>query len=81
MSLHKGRRCFGVRHDYLDGKLTAEHWEDFVTELRTEREAAAAALEQLGIQDHVIRNEATLRDAEAETLEGLQAIRQTLAGS
>jgi len=69
-----------VRRDYLDGKLAAEHWEDFVTELRPEREAAAAALERLGVQAEVIRNEDTLRDAEAETLDALQAIRQTIAG-
>ncbi len=69
-----------VRRDYLDGKLTAEHWEDFLAQLEPEREAAAAALEQLHGQAEATRNEATLRDAEAETLAALQAIREALAG-
>ena len=69
-----------VRRDYLDGKLTAEHWEDFLAQLEPEREAAAAALEQLYGQAEVTRNEATVRDAEAETLAALQAIREALAG-
>lgn len=41
---------------------------------------AAAALERLYGQAEATRNEATLRDAEAETLAGLQAIREALAG-
>jgi hypothetical protein len=69
-----------VRRDYLDGKLSAEHWEDFLAQLEPEREAAAAALEQLYGQAQATRNEATLRDAEAETLAALQAIREALAG-
>ncbi len=69
-----------VRRDYLDGKLTAAHWEDFFTELQPEREAAAAALEQLHAQAEATRNETTLRDAEAETVAALQAIREALAG-
>jgi site-specific DNA recombinase len=69
-----------VRRDYLDGKLTAEHCEDFFAELEPEREAAAAALEQLRGQAEATRSEATLRDAEAETLAALQAIREALAG-
>jgi hypothetical protein len=69
-----------VRRDYLDGKLTAEHWEDFLAQLEPEREAAAAALVQLYGRAEGTRNEATLRDAEAETLAALQAIRKALAG-
>jgi hypothetical protein len=46
--------------------------------LRTLR--AAAALEQLYGQAEATRNEATLRDAEAETLAALQAIREAIAG-
>jgi site-specific DNA recombinase len=69
-----------IRRDYLDGKLTADHWEDFVAQLEPEREAAAAALEQLRVQAEATRNEATLRDAEAETLAALQTIREALAG-
>jgi Recombinase zinc beta ribbon domain len=69
-----------VRRDYLNGRLRPEHWEDFSGQLVPERDAAAAALEQLRAQALVTRNEVTLRDAEAETLAALQAIRQTLAG-
>ncbi len=69
-----------VRRDYLDGKLTAEHWEEFIVQLEPERDAASAALDQLGTQAAVTRSEATLRDAEAETLAALQTIRETLAG-
>jgi chromosome segregation ATPase len=69
-----------VRRDYLDGNLTAEHWEDFLAQLEPEREAAAAALEQLSGQADATRTEVTLRDAEAEMLAALQAIRGALAG-
>lgn len=69
-----------VRRDYLDRKLAPEHWRDFFAQLGPERDAAAAALEQLCAQTETTRNEATLRDAEAETLTALQAIREALAG-
>jgi hypothetical protein len=69
-----------VRRDYLDGRLRPEHWEDFSAQLIPERDAAAAALEQLRAQAVATRDEATLRDAEAATLAALWAIRQTLAG-
>jgi Bacterial extracellular solute-binding proteins, family 5 Middle len=69
-----------VRRDYLDGKLTAERGEEFFAQLEPEREAAAAALDQLYGQAEATRNEATVRDAEAETLAALQAIRGALAG-
>jgi hypothetical protein len=77
---HAEERLERVRRDYLDGRLQAEHWEDFSTQLVPERDAAEAALDQLRTQAEATRNEATLRDAEAETVAALQAIRQTLAG-
>jgi hypothetical protein len=49
-------------------------------ELEPEREAAASALERLRGQAKATRNEATLREADVETLAALQAIRETLAG-
>jgi hypothetical protein len=69
-----------VRRDYLEGRLSAEHWGEFVAELEPEREAASAALDQLRTQDEATRNEATLRDAEEEALAALQSIREALAG-
>jgi hypothetical protein len=69
-----------VRRDYLEGRLSAEHWEEFVVELKPEREAASAALDQLRTQAKATRNEATLRDAEEEALAALQSIREALAG-
>jgi site-specific DNA recombinase len=77
---HAEERLERVRRDYLDGRLRPEHWEDFSAQLDPERDAAAAALEQLRAQTEVTRNEATLRDAEAETVAALQAIRHALAG-
>jgi hypothetical protein len=69
-----------VRRDYLDGKLAAEQWQDFTRELESERDAAVAAVEQLRACADAIEAEDELADAEAETLEALQAIRMALAG-
>ncbi len=69
-----------VRRDYLDGKLSPEHWQDFFAQLAPECDAAAAALKQLHAQAEATQTETTLRDAEAETLAALKSIRETLAG-
>lgn len=60
---HAEERLERVRRDYLDRRLSAEHWEDLVADLEPEREAASAALDQLCAQAEATRNEETLRDA------------------
>jgi len=69
-----------VRRDYLDGELTAEQWQHFTADLEPERDAAAAAVEQLEASVAAVRDEEELADAESQTLEAIQAIRKALAG-
>lgn len=69
-----------IRRDYSEGRLDASDWQSFRDELGAERDAAAAALEQLHAREQAVQAEARIRDSEAETLAELQAIRQTLAG-
>jgi hypothetical protein len=69
-----------VRRDYLDARLEVAQMNEFVAELRPERDAAAAALDRLRARAAELETEEVLRDAEAETRAALQAIRETLAG-
>jgi hypothetical protein len=69
-----------ARSDYLDGKLSPEQWQDSFAQFAPERDAGAAALEQLHTQAEATQSETTLRDAEAETLAALKSIREILAG-
>jgi DNA invertase Pin-like site-specific DNA recombinase len=69
-----------VRRDYTDGKLDADDWRDFKTELGAERDAARAEAERLASQHADVERWGELADAEAETLRRLSEIRRLIAG-
>jgi DNA invertase Pin-like site-specific DNA recombinase len=73
-------RLARVRRDYADGRLDAEDWREFRTELSGEREAARAEAERLGGQLREVERWGELRDAEAETLRTLAELRALIAG-
>jgi DNA invertase Pin-like site-specific DNA recombinase len=73
-------RLARVKRDYQDGKLDADDWREFKTELTAERKAADAEVLRLREQADDVEGWSDLKDAEAETLERLTEIRQAIAG-
>lgn len=73
-------RLARVRRDYTDGRLDADDWREFKTELGAERDAARAEASRLAAQQEEVERWADVRDAEAETLRRLAEIRALIAG-
>ena len=69
-----------VEGDYLAGELSADRYERLLDRCESERDAAAAALDQLRGREQELREAERLRDAEEDVLRELQAIREALAG-
>jgi DNA invertase Pin-like site-specific DNA recombinase len=73
-------RLTRVRRDYTEGRLDAEDWASFRTELNSDLEAAVAKEERLAGQVAEVEMGAELADIETETLARLAEIRKAIAG-
>jgi DNA invertase Pin-like site-specific DNA recombinase len=73
-------RLARVRRDYTDGKLDAEDWRDFRTELVGERDAARAEADRLATRLRDLERWGEIKDAEVETVRRLAEIRSVVAG-
>lgn len=73
-------RLARVRRDYADGKITAEDWSAFRSELTTEMEGASAEVDRLAGQLAETEMWAELRDLEHDTYRMLADIRQAIDG-
>jgi hypothetical protein len=77
----KAREAFSrVKRDYTSGKLDADDWREFKPELTSEREAADALMTRLREQEADVVGWTDLKDAEAEVLRHLTAIRKAITG-
>ncbi len=69
-----------IRRDYSQGKITAEDWADFKTELTDGLKAAKAQVERFSAQVKEIEAWGEMRDVERDALAKLTEIRQAMAG-
>jgi DNA invertase Pin-like site-specific DNA recombinase len=73
-------RLARVRRDYADGKLPAEDWTEFRTELTAELNGATAEVDRLALQAAEVEAWGELHDAEHDTLAKLADLRHAVAG-
>jgi hypothetical protein len=69
-----------VRRAFYDGEIDASDWKEAKADLEPELAASTAQLERLREQERAIHDWADVRDAEAETLRKLAAIRSAIVG-
>jgi DNA invertase Pin-like site-specific DNA recombinase len=69
-----------VKRAFYDGEIDATDWKEAKADLEPELTASTAELERLREQERAIHEWADVRDAEAETLRKLAAIRSAIAG-
>ena len=73
-------RLARVRRDYQDGRLDPDDWSEQRADLTAELEAATAEVERLREREQAAKDQLELKDAEAEVLHELTAIRQAVVG-
>jgi DNA invertase Pin-like site-specific DNA recombinase len=73
-------RLARVRRDYLEGKIEAEDWAAFKSDLEADLDGATAKADRLAAQLADVEMSSAFTDLEAQTLERLAAIRRTIAG-
>jgi hypothetical protein len=69
-----------VRRDYMNGDLSAKHWEEMEPELTAELEASRAEAERLASAQREVEQNSEFEDAEQKVLEHLSEIRRAVVG-
>ena len=78
----KAQERFSRMHEYLrDGRITPEEWRTQEAELGPELRVANAKVENLKAHEKELRNRSDERDAEADALRDVAAIREALSES